>query len=217
VRIVAISLFLFSALLGQDFCYLVPPKKWDLADPKHYSPRVQIGFIGPTKKEFPSSVNLAVESVSIELPEYVAAVRKIHEADPNNRWRDLGPYQTSAGEGRLTEIEAKTEWGKVRLLQFILVKNRFAYIITASALKEEFPKFYTEFEKVFHSLTLTPDLIEPVPAGERKDSLRSRLACLKTEEWEPFQEHILKDYADMGAHWQVLVLRLAKEKMEIKS
>jgi len=212
-----------------EYCYFVPPRGWDIADPDTLSPRVRIAFVGKSKREFLPTVNLASEEVDIDLPEYVAAVKKIHEADPNNRWRDLGAYKIPQGEGRLTEIEAKTEWGVARLMQFIFLHNKKAYVVTASALKDEFSKHYNEFEAVFRSLTVTPDLIGMVVSEEKRNHLKGMFAKLKSaftsrertsattdqafmnEHWQPLQDEVIHNFSDMGAYWQVLMLQAAKE------
>lgn len=227
---------LLSSATAAEYSFFIPPKDWELANPKMLSPRVKIGFIGLTKKELRPSVNLAVEQVDISLHEYVSAVKKIHESDPNNRWRDLGKFSTSAGEARLTEIETKSEWGDVRLLQLIIIKNKAAYIVTASALREEFSRFYKDFQSVFRSFTITSDLIGAVPCLQKRQKLQSQMTTLLTslkkekkdsdsfetafagekfqsQTWLPFQNSIIQDYADMGAYWQVLILQSTHENL----
>lgn len=233
MRILAISL-LYSTLLAVEYSYFMPPKEWELADPKQLSPRVKMGFIGSTKKELRPSVNLAVEPVNVTIGEYVAAVKKIHESDPNNRWRDLGKFSTAAGEGRLTELESKSEWGNVRLLQLIVIKNKVAYIITASALKEEFSSFYQDFQTAFRTFTITSDLMGAVQNAALQQKLQklseTLAAQFKTtagespeqrfansefqkESWISFQNSIIHDFSEMGAYWQVLILQSTHEKL----
>lgn len=218
MRILAISLFFVSSIWG-DFVYFTPPPDWNLGDPKNYSSHVQIQLIAPSSRELPPSINLAIEPVSISLVEYVRAVKKIHEADPNNElWRNLGSFQTQAGTAQLTEIEAKTERGKVRLFQLLLLHKGFAYVLTASALKEEFPKFYTLFEKVFRSLTAHQNLLDGIAEEKRKKILKEKIENLKItalEEGTAFQAFLLKEYADMGPHWQMLLLREILQKKSL--
>jgi len=224
----------FTEPNGAPYSYFVPPKEWELANPKQLSPRVKMGFIGSTKKELRPSVNLAIEPVDVNMTEYIAAVKKIHEGDPNNRWRDLGKFSTAAGEGRLTELESKSEWGNVRLLQLIVLKNKIAYIITASALKEEFSRFYQDFQSVFRTFTITSDLIGTVQNADQRqklqklsDNLVSRLkatsgespenrfadAQFQKDDWIPFQNAVIQDFSEMGAYWQVLILQSIHEKL----
>lgn len=217
-------------------CFFLPPKGWEIADPKMLSPRVKIAFVKNTGKGFRPSINLAVEQTQASTGEYLKAVRAIHEQDRTNQWRALGKVRTAAGLAQLTEIDSQTEYGPVRLLQLILVKEGYAWILTAVALKEEFPDFYREFHAAFRSLTLTSDLAGNIPQFERRENLKTRQqqllaaaqAVLETttstrnlledplfheNHWAPFQQTILNDFTDMGAHWQVLLLRETREKL----
>ncbi len=157
-------LILAMISLWGDFCYFIPPEGWDLADPDKLSPRVKVCFLGKSSGALLPSVNLATEVVDVGLKEYVAAVKKMYETDPNIRWRDLGKYTTPFGEGRLTEVEANSEWGKARQVQLLAIKNNTAYILTAGSLREEFSKHYKVFDKVLKSLRVVEklaDLLKP--------------------------------------------------------
>jgi hypothetical protein len=201
-------------LESQDssYCYFIPPKGWELADQNKLSPRVKICFIGKSSNNLLPSVNLATEEVDISLKAYVDIVKRDCESDPNCLWRDLGKYNTSLGEGRLTEREVKTEWGISRQVQLIVIKDQRAYILTAGALKEEFSRHYQDFEGVLGSLTLTNDLTANIPSSEKKELLLKLIENLKTvgfqkEAWEPFQQKIINDFTEMGPYWQILLLR----------
>lgn len=217
-------------------CYIVPPKGWDLADPKFLSKSVQIAFLKKRATGFCPSLNLAVEKVNVSLPEYLKAVKNIHENNHRNRWRQLGKVRTASGIGQLTEIDTTTEWGAVRMLQLILIKNSVAYVVTAAALKEEIAQFYKEFQTAFRTLQITADLVSTVPQMERREQLKTQhqqlldawQAALASAErsnepfqdpqfqekyWIPFQDAVVNEYEDMGAHWQVLMLKTTQEKM----
>jgi hypothetical protein len=110
----------------------------------------------------------------------------------------------------------------VRLLQLILLKNGHAYILTAAALKEDFPDYYKVFQTAFRSLTLTSDLMGTIPQLERRESLKEKQEELlltaqqddfQEKKWLPFQEMVISSFADMGAYWQVLYLRDLREKI----
>lgn len=221
------GLLLFSSFLSAaEYAFFTPPKKWEIVDPKALSPRVKMGFVGSTRKELRPSLNLAVEEVALDTNEYVAAVRKVHESNPNNRWRDLGKFSTPAGDARLTEIESKKEGANVRLLQLILVKKGTAYIITASALKEEFSLFYEDFKSAFRSFEVTSDLIGAVPDPSQREMLKKLCTGLKEtsrtktpeafqkEDWISFQNVILQNFSNMGAFWQVLMLQSQQQNLK---
>ena len=220
--------------LSTTYCFFVPPQDWLLASPERLSPSVEIGFIGKSRKGFCPSLNLAIEKAHISLFEYVKIVKQLHEKDRNNRWRELGKFSTLAGEGILTEIDTKTEIGSLRLLQLILLKNGQFYVLTAGALKEEFASHYEEFEKAFRSLTITSNLIsciknEPlrIKIEEKIESLKASWLSFPKDEssekifnskefqakyWLPFQEFITKDFTEMGAYWQILLLKTMREE-----
>lgn len=222
-----IKLLLFCLLAAsvhaQEECYFAPPEGWLLTDPKYLAPNVRIGFLRKGKKEFCPSLNLAVEKVNVPIEKYLAAVKKIHQSNLNDRWRDLGKIKTQAGEARLTEIDTTSPFGPVRLLQLILLKDGCAYILTAGALREEFSSFYKEFEQAFHSLNVTSDLFSAIADPARRESLQKRCDVLKAalsqkrfqkDHWQPFQKTVIDDFSDMGAHWQILLLKQIQENLD---
>ncbi len=218
-----------------SMCYIVPPKGWDLADPKLLSKSVKIAFLKKNMGKFCPSLNLAVEKVNVSLSEYLKAVKNIHENNHRNRWRQLGKVRTASGVGQLTEIDTDTEYGSVRMLQLILIKNSVAYVVTAAALKEEIAQYYKEFQTAFRTLQITSDLVSTVPQMERRELLKTQhqqmldawqdvLASTSNKDpfqdpqfqkkyWLPFQNVVINECEDMGAHWQVLMLKTTQEKM----
>lgn len=214
--------------------FFIPPKDWSVADPKLFAQSVQACFIGKNKKGFTPSVNLAVEKSDLSCAEYLKIVKQLHESDKGNRWRDLGHMNTRAGKARITEIDSKTEWGQIRMLQSILAKDGCVYILTAAALKEEFMDYYEDFEKVIRSFTITADLSSEIPQSKKREKLEQQFSLLKKawnsssvtsdarfsdknfqkNHWIPFQKCILNDFKEMGPYWQALVLQTAQEYLE---
>ena len=202
------------------YSFFVPPKEWEMTDPKLLSPRVKIGFI-KKKSGFSPTLNLATEKTDLSIQDYLKVVKKIHETERNNRWRHLGKMRTHSGEAHLTEIDIQSAVGPVRLLQLITIKEGTAYIVTAAAAKEEFPQFYKEFQDAFRSFTFTQDLTSAITDPERKNTLikaqEQLLSSSSNEEreknWPLFQSIVIKQFADLGAHWQTLILQSTREKM----
>lgn len=228
-------LFFFAALLtlatlsseAKTYSYFSPPKGWDAASPEIAATHVKVGFIGPNKKGFSPSVNLATEDVGdITLEGYIKAVKAIYERNPQNRWRQLGKIRTQAGDSSLTEIDSKTEWGDIRLMQMIFLKDKVAYIVTAAALKEEFGGYTRDFQRAFQSFTITDDLFGQIPGTERQEALkqafegvRKALAAASIEDkdfqkehWTPFEKKVAAEYTDMGQLWQILLFQETLEK-----
>jgi hypothetical protein len=131
----------------------LPPEGWHLADPKSLPSNVKLMVVGKGSHTFPPSINLAYDEFNGSLKDYLKVVDTINKrlgADAKN----LGPIQTLAGEAQLLQIDSKNSWGIERQMQVILVKEGVAYILTASALKEEFTKFYPQFFQALKSLKI---------------------------------------------------------------
>lgn len=217
-------------------CFFTPPQNWEIADPHSLSPHVKIAFLKNTGKGFCPSINLAVEETSVSLSDYLKAVKAIHEQDRSNHWRALGKVRTASGLAQLTEIDSSSEWGPIRILQLILLKEGRAYVLTAAALREEFSNYYKEIQSAFRSFTLTSDLLSHIPQMERREALKQKqqelieagmLALARQSEkktaledsefqekyWTPFEQSVVSGFTDMGAFWQVLILGNAQEKL----
>ncbi|GEM_PF-393384 len=217
-------------------CFFTPPPGWEIADPRSHSSRVKMAFLKSSHSGFCPSINLAVEKTDVSLSEYLKAVKIIHERDRSNHWRALGKVKTNAGLAQLTEIDSKTEWGPVRILQLIFLKDGYAYVVTASALRDNFSNYYKEIQTAFRSLTLSTDLLGNIPQTERREMLKTRQHQLiqaaeeaistakekknlledisfQEKHWIPFQQSVLSSFNDMGAFWQMLILQNAQEKL----
>jgi len=138
----------------EEFITFTPPEGWKLVDPKNLTPSVKAMVIGKGDHEFPPSINLATEPYALSLNDYLKKVKEVNQADGAD-WKSLGSIQTQAGEGNLSQVDLPTQWGDVRMMHVILLKNNVIYILTASALKSEFPKFYKSFFSSLQSLHFT--------------------------------------------------------------
>ncbi len=201
-------------------CYFLPPQNWEIAQPKHLSAHVQVGFIGKGSTDFRPSINLAFEQVDdVTMKEYLKAVKELHLAQPNTKWRDLGKFPTQAGEGRLTEISTGSPWGEVKMLQGIVIKEGTAYILTSAVLKPDLQKFQADILKSFRSLSLAPDFFSPIKDDQKRLELKGlftslghfigdeELAAEQKKQWELLQKKLSEDAAYMGSHWHYLVLK----------
>lgn len=134
----------------------VPPQGWQMADSKELSPNVKSMVVGKGDKEFPPSINLAVEPYKGTQKEYLKIVKRINEAG-KREWKDLGIIRTSAGDASLSQVDETGEWGSIRMMHVILVKESIAYILTAAATREEFSRFYKDFFAAMRSLNITKE------------------------------------------------------------
>jgi hypothetical protein len=209
-----------------------PPKSWELIQGKSLSPRVEVGFVKKASSGLCPSINLAVEEINCSEHQYIQAVKKLYEEDRDTRWRDLGQIQTRIGKGKLTEIDMPSKWGPIRMVQLIFIHSKKAYIVTAAAPKKEFAKYHSEFDECLSSFTLTDDLYCSIESVEKKDLLKDKVEHLKhtglmlsaqkennISSWEKecstFEKFISENFADLGLHWQLLIMKSALEQARV--
>lgn len=230
IRALALSCLCLLTFLDarEPYCYFVPPKQWEVADPKLLLPRVKIAFLGADSGRLRPTITLAIDEVRSSENDYLKAAKQRHETNKQSTWRNLGQFRTSAGNAHLTEIETRTPLGTARLMQLLLVQEEKAYILTAIARKEAFAKHYQEFQDAFRSLTLVTDLTDAIPDAERKAQLQMEqdqlLRAWKIAAAEgtsaqqfvkesAFQAFVLSRFSDLGAHWQALLLQATQAQL----
>lgn len=211
------NLFLLLPFLvfGSPIPYFIPPEGWDCVQSQKIDPYIQIAFLGKGKSDLRPSLNLAIEETDVPLKEYLKAVRKIHETEMKVQWRDLGAFTFKSGKGRLAEITSPSPLGDVKMLQGILVQEGYAYILTGAVLKEEFSTWQNPILNALHSLALVPDLFSAIADPAQRNNLQETFHSfdhLSTDQerqtqWSRLQKTILDDYASMGSHWQILILK----------
>lgn len=130
-----------------------PPAGWELTDESLLSPRVKMMAIGKGNREYPPSINVAIEDFEGSLKDYLKIVKSINESQ-GNTWKDLGRIRTQAGNASLSQVDRKTTWGTVKMMHAIIVKSGTAYIMTAASRKDEFSGFYKEFFNAIRSLNI---------------------------------------------------------------
>lgn len=155
-----------------------PPEGWMMADAKALPASVKIMVVGQGEHEFPPSINLGVEEFTGTLKDYLKTIKAINDSQ-GAEWKDLGTIRTEAGNASLSQVDSKTEWGDVRMMHVVLVKNKHAFILTAAALKEEFPRFYKDFFRSMRSLRINKDVYEMVPTANRRTQLEKADTALK--------------------------------------
>lgn len=147
------ALLMLGTCHAEEAVTFVPPKGWNMAEEKDLPANVKAMVVGKGSKEFPPSINLAVESYTGTHKEYLKIVKGINEAG-KREWKDLGTIRTNAGDASLSQVDEKGEWGTVRMMHVILVKDGNVYILTAASLKDEFSRFYKDFFAAMRSLSI---------------------------------------------------------------
>lgn len=130
-----------------------PPQGWRLVDPKDLPGTIKAMVLGKGQGTVPPTISLGVDPFQGTLKEYLKKVKAINDSH-GDEWKDLGIIQTEAGPASLSQVDIKTQWGVVRAMHVILIKDGNTYILTTSSPKEEFSKFYPEFFKVMRSLKM---------------------------------------------------------------
>lgn len=131
-----------------------PPRGWRLADKISLPKHVLVMVVGRGAHDYPPSINLGYDHFNGTIKEYLKLIKDIN-ASQGCILKDLGTINTKAGTASLCQFDEKTPWGEVRQMHAILLQDGIAYILTASALKEEFFRFYQDFFKSFESLHFT--------------------------------------------------------------
>ena len=135
-----------------DAIMFTPPEGWGSLDPKKLPGSVKVMVVGKgSDASYPPSINLGVEEYSGTLKDYLKIVKAINDSQ-NADWKNLGTIHTEAGRASLSQVDVTTSWGTIRLMHVILVKKGQAYIMTSAALRDEFPRFYSEFFNAMRSL-----------------------------------------------------------------
>lgn len=217
-----IGLFFISQGFA-SYHFFTPPDQFECINPKHLKKHVEIGFVGKSKKSFKPSINLAKESVSCSIQEYVKAVKEIHAPDPNIRLRTIGKCETKAGTGRLLEMTMNSFFGKIRLLQCILIKDGQAFILTGAVKKEEFAKYYPVFLKAFSSFTQTDDLFSCLNQDQKSrmnnyiQEIKKTKTALSKHYQKKLQDFLLNDCKNLGKYWQILAFKKITEESFLRN
>lgn len=140
-----------QAAPDKESVLFTPPEGWRMAAAESLPPCVKAMVVGKGAFEFPPSINLGTETYSGNLKQYLKRIKDIN-ASQGVDWKDLGTIRTEAGDASLSQVDTKTQWGEVRMMHVILLKDGTAYILTAAALKDEFAKFYKDFFNSLRSL-----------------------------------------------------------------
>jgi len=128
-----------------------PPSGWRNSDNAALPKHVNIMVVGKGANEFPPSISLATEPYSGTMKQYLKVIKELN-ASKGQDWKDLGTIRTAAGNASLSQTDSKSQWGELRMMHVMLKKDGTVYILTAAALKDEFPKFYKEIFASLRSL-----------------------------------------------------------------
>ncbi len=166
-----------------------PPAGWKAADSKDLSPHVKVLVVGPKlQNEMPPTMNLMIEPYNGTLKSYLKNVKRINDAH-GDVWKDLGSLKTKAGEASLSQVEIRSKWGGEKLMHAILVKNGYAYVLTATATKNEFGRFYQQFYSALRSLQIYDNVFDLISISAKREHLKAAYESLKDAFGKLVQSH----------------------------
>lgn len=148
-----------------------PPAGWKMAEQKQLPPGIRAMVIGKGEHEFPPSINLGAHAFSGNIKQYLKIMKESNAAK-GYEWKDLGNIKTEAGTASLSQVDMKTQWGVVREMHVLFIKNGMAYLLTVASLKEEFPAFYKEFFDTMRSFNINKDVFEMVTDFKKQQTLK---------------------------------------------
>lgn len=231
-KIILLSLlFVFSFINlesyeSSPFAFFTPPPNWLIVNSEKQSPGIKIGFIASKRKIFTPALSFAIEKISHKQA-YLKAVKSHHFKNRFHRLTDLGEFETKSGQAHLFQIDLKNNWGNIRILQSILIKDQRAYILTGSCLKKDFQTISQLFIQTFRSLTISKDLLSSLYENNplkrniinlKKSFLKYFSSAKGTQEklfqecffqenqWKPFLEAVKHHGKNLGICWQVLLI-----------
>ena len=148
----------FTAALYANTLTIVPPKGWDcISDTEQLPQKVRMIYVGTGKGQFSPSINLACEETTMLPDEYMALAKSYHEGQSDTRCKSLGTIETRAGVANLLQIDRPTQWGNVRFIQAVVIREENAYVITATCLQEEFAALSSQLFKSIQSFIIASD------------------------------------------------------------
>lgn len=227
-------LFLFPlALFACDpfFTFFAPPEGWLISDPSKYEKGVKASFIASKRQVFTPSLTLSTEKVgSATIEDYTHSLEKIYRRDI---FQKLGTFETEAGTAHLFQIDRKTQWGNIRILQAIVFHEGFALLQTGACLKEDYLDFHESYLKAFKTLRTTPSIVESTSHPELKKKVGGLMrswkklcatskdapeilfasAFFQNNQWKPFVNFVENALESEGTCWQFLALKHIQETL----
>lgn len=227
MRVLIILAFLSIKVMTDEFFYFIPPKNWALVDPKKLPSSTTIAFVCKLGAAIKPSINLGIEPTDLSLENYLKIAKKKILLDRRNSWKELCYLKTPMGEARISQIEQKHECGDLISMQYILIAQKKAFVITALCLKDDYPTFSQDFLKTFESFQLTQNALASLQ--EIKDqkvllSLQTKITddwkkyvqsskkesketlfnskTFQKKFWQPLEAEISKSFKDKGLFWQ---------------
>jgi hypothetical protein len=165
-----------------------PPAKWQYIMLPETASYIKATFIDNNGSSLKPSINIATEDISISEAAYIKAAKACHDEDPSTNWRKIGKITTLAGIATLAEIDSQNNFGKLKMLQMIFVKDKKAYIITGASKKEDFASCAQKILQAIRSFRLIDK--KPLAAIKENKEIAAIKKQMTQEQWEYLQTFI---------------------------
>lgn len=219
--------------------YFTPPSGWRLAEQSQLPEGVKVMVVGKGGHVFAPSINLTIEPFKGSLKQYLKIVKSINDSKGAS-WQNLGTIRTQAGTASLSQVDTKTKWGETRMMHVIFLKDKKVYILTAAALREEFPQFYQEFFQSLRSFHMNKNVYEMISNPKKRTELEKKIALLKNDwlifcrqekgnalsekelflsehyqekYWKPFLQKIENEFPEMSPNWRTSLISATQEEL----
>jgi hypothetical protein len=127
-----------------------PPKGWKIQENiKMDNFTIPVAFIGPVEKNFAVNINIYIEKINeTTLQEYVNLNKKILTLVVSS-YNLISERNTTINNHEAYELlyTAKIKNTDLAYKQIFLIKNNSGYVITFTALKDNFDKYIVVFDK----------------------------------------------------------------------
>ena len=133
---------------------------------------VRVSYGKPSTHLRGVTVLISGEPTEIGLDAYGRSAKKVIESNPKSSWTRLGKVSVKGQKGILAEAVENSTCGDIKMLQWITVKDSFAYVITLGSHESEFSSRRKEFMDIIYSLELKDSPLDWLSANQQ-DSLTS--------------------------------------------
>lgn len=165
-RLLLLFLISLSSLIGEvDQLLISPPDGWKTALKETLPKRIKLMLVGQGKGFFPPSIHLGIEPYPGTHQEYLRMVKHVNTTF-GDKTRELGEIDTPAGKGLLIQVDSKNNFGPLRLLHFVLIRERTVFVLTGVSLQAESGSLMSTFLKVVQGLRFAPSLYDEIPSEE---------------------------------------------------
>ena len=221
-----IVLCFVSSLLADTEPFFICPKNYEIANPKTYNKYIKIAFSKNEKSICRPTLNLSIQKTVLTLDEYTKEAQNIHQKTGNTTYTILGKIDLDQGKASLSQIDQNIHSTNFQMLQMIFIKDKKAYIITASSKKDQMLHNYQTFLDTFSSFKIVDDLFLLVSDKSKQNYLKQKYSSFITSSKKlsdkqikknliSFEKYLENNFQNLGKYFQVLLLQKALKEIKV--